>query len=157
MLQSTNRGQGGDPRKHQESMPTNETSRQDSLDQTYPGKQPNRERRVWDQRPDVAPDRLAARPPLFSLSPPRILQTLHSLPGSIRYMQPTSPGADLEINWLPTSGSILAMTPLMRLYWPLPQAMNGTSRRSAATTRVDCNRGPGAAICLLSLKTGTAA
>jgi hypothetical protein len=42
------------------------------------------------------------------------------------YMQPTSPGADLEINWLPTSGSIPAMTPLMRLYWPLPEAMNGT-------------------------------
>jgi hypothetical protein len=42
------------------------------------------------------------------------------------YFQPTSPGADLEINWLPTSGSIPAMTPLMRLYWPLPDALNGT-------------------------------
>jgi hypothetical protein len=42
------------------------------------------------------------------------------------YMQPTSPGADLEINWLPTSGSIPTMTPLMRLYWPLPEALDGT-------------------------------
>jgi hypothetical protein len=42
------------------------------------------------------------------------------------YFQPTSPGADLEINWLPTSGSIPAMTPLMRLYWPLPEALSGT-------------------------------
>jgi hypothetical protein len=42
------------------------------------------------------------------------------------YMQPTSPGADKEINWLPTTGSIPMMTPLMRLYWPLPPALNGT-------------------------------
>jgi hypothetical protein len=42
------------------------------------------------------------------------------------YMQPTSPGADKEINWLPTSGSIPMMTPLMRLYWPLPIALDGT-------------------------------
>jgi hypothetical protein len=32
------------------------------------------------------------------------------------YMQPTSPGADKEINWLPTSPTISMMTPLMRLY-----------------------------------------
>jgi hypothetical protein len=42
------------------------------------------------------------------------------------YMQPTSPGADLEVNWLPTSGSIPTPTPLMRLYWPLPAALDGT-------------------------------
>jgi hypothetical protein len=42
------------------------------------------------------------------------------------YLQPTSPGADKEINWLPTSASIPMMTPLMRLYWPLPPALNGT-------------------------------
>ena len=42
------------------------------------------------------------------------------------YMQPTTPGADKEINWLPTSGSIPMMTPLMRLYWPLPAALDGT-------------------------------
>ncbi|MGB9435693.1 MAG: DUF1254 domain-containing protein [Candidatus Acidiferrum sp.] len=42
------------------------------------------------------------------------------------YLQPTSPGADKEINWLPTSGSIPSMTPLMRLYWPLPPVLNGT-------------------------------
>jgi hypothetical protein len=42
------------------------------------------------------------------------------------YMQPTSPGADKEINWLPTSASIPMMTPLMRLYWPLPAALHGT-------------------------------
>jgi hypothetical protein len=41
------------------------------------------------------------------------------------YLQPTSPGADKEINWLPTSGSIPMMTPLMRLYWPLPPALDG--------------------------------
>jgi hypothetical protein len=47
--------------------------------------------------------------------------------GSITiYMQPTSPGKDLEVNWLPTSGSIPAMTPLMRLYWPLPNALDGS-------------------------------
>ena len=42
------------------------------------------------------------------------------------YMQPTSPGSDKEINWLPSSGSISTMTPLMRLYWPLPPALDGT-------------------------------
>jgi len=42
------------------------------------------------------------------------------------YMQPTSPGADLEINWLPTSASIPTPTPLMRLYWPLAAALDGT-------------------------------
>jgi hypothetical protein len=42
------------------------------------------------------------------------------------YMQPTSPGKDKEINWLPTTGSIPMMTPLMRLYWPLPPALDGT-------------------------------
>jgi hypothetical protein len=41
------------------------------------------------------------------------------------YLQPTSPGADKELNWLPTSPSIPMMTPLMRLYWPLPPALNG--------------------------------
>ena len=29
------------------------------------------------------------------------------------YMQPTSPGSDKEINWLPTTGIIPMMTPLM--------------------------------------------
>jgi hypothetical protein len=42
------------------------------------------------------------------------------------YLRPTSPGADKEINWLSTSGSIPAPTPLMRLYWPLPPALDGT-------------------------------
>jgi hypothetical protein len=42
------------------------------------------------------------------------------------YMQPTSPGKDKEINWLPSSGSIPTPTPLMRLYWPLPTALDGT-------------------------------
>jgi len=41
------------------------------------------------------------------------------------YMQPTSPGADKELNWIPTSPSIPMMTPLMRLYWPLPPALDG--------------------------------
>jgi hypothetical protein len=41
------------------------------------------------------------------------------------YMQPASPGADLELNWLPTSGGIPALTPLLRLYWPLPEVLNG--------------------------------
>ena len=41
------------------------------------------------------------------------------------YLQPTSLGADKELNWIPTSGSIPMMTPLMRLYWPLPPALDG--------------------------------
>jgi hypothetical protein len=42
------------------------------------------------------------------------------------YMQPESPGADLEVNWLPSSAnSTGALTPLMRLYWPLASAMSG--------------------------------
>jgi DNA sulfur modification protein DndE len=42
------------------------------------------------------------------------------------YMQPTSPGKDLETNWLPSSATATgALTPLMRLYWPLPPALNG--------------------------------
>jgi hypothetical protein len=41
------------------------------------------------------------------------------------YLQPTSPGSDLEINWLPSSPSIPGVTPLMRLYWPLPSALEG--------------------------------
>jgi hypothetical protein len=40
------------------------------------------------------------------------------------HMQPDSPGADQEGNWLPTSASIPSMTPLMRLYWPLPNVFN---------------------------------
>lgn len=47
--------------------------------------------------------------------------------GSITiYMQPTSPGAGKEINWLPTSATIPTPTPLMRLYWPLKPVFNGT-------------------------------
>jgi hypothetical protein len=42
------------------------------------------------------------------------------------YMQPTSPGADKELNWLPSSASIPTPTPLMRLYWPLAPALNGS-------------------------------
>lgn len=42
------------------------------------------------------------------------------------YMQPDSPGAGLETNWLPSSASIPTPTPLMRLYWPLPAALDGT-------------------------------
>jgi len=42
------------------------------------------------------------------------------------YLQPTSPGVNKEINWLPPSPSIPAPTPLMRLYWPLPPALDGT-------------------------------
>jgi hypothetical protein len=46
--------------------------------------------------------------------------------GSIAiYPQPTSPGADLETNWLPTSASIPTPTPLMRLHWPLPNVFHG--------------------------------
>jgi hypothetical protein len=41
------------------------------------------------------------------------------------YLQPTSPGVDKELNWLPTSASIPMVTPLMRLYWPSPPALNG--------------------------------
>jgi hypothetical protein len=41
------------------------------------------------------------------------------------YLQPTSPGPDLETNWLPSSASIPGVTPLMRLYWPLAQALKG--------------------------------
>ena len=41
------------------------------------------------------------------------------------YLQPTSLGADKELNLIPTSGSIPMMTPLMRLYWPLPPALDG--------------------------------
>jgi hypothetical protein len=40
-------------------------------------------------------------------------------------LQPTSSGADKEINWLPTNGSIAMMTPLMRLYWPFRPALDG--------------------------------
>jgi hypothetical protein len=50
----------------------------------------------------------------------------HNPDGSLTiYLQPTSPGADKELNWIPTSASIPMMTPLMRLYWPLPPALDG--------------------------------
>jgi hypothetical protein len=42
------------------------------------------------------------------------------------YMQPTSPGSDLEVNWLPSAANAPgALTPLMRLYWPLEPALSG--------------------------------
>jgi hypothetical protein len=42
------------------------------------------------------------------------------------YMQPESPGADLETNWLPSGANAPgALTPLMRLYWPLARALSG--------------------------------
>jgi len=41
------------------------------------------------------------------------------------YIQPTSPGSDLEVNWLPSSGGPGDVTPLMRLYWPLPEVLHG--------------------------------
>jgi hypothetical protein len=41
------------------------------------------------------------------------------------YMQPESPGKDKEVNWLPSDGKIPGMTPLMRLYWPLPPVLAG--------------------------------
>ena len=41
------------------------------------------------------------------------------------YMQPTSPGTDKELNWLPSSGAIPTPTPLMRLYRPLAPALDG--------------------------------
>jgi hypothetical protein len=42
------------------------------------------------------------------------------------YIQPTSPGPDKESDWLPSSGSIPAVIPRMRLYWPLQPALDGT-------------------------------
>jgi hypothetical protein len=43
------------------------------------------------------------------------------------YMQSTSPGADRETNWLPSSADATgALTPLMRLYWPLPEALDSS-------------------------------
>jgi hypothetical protein len=48
------------------------------------------------------------------------------------YLQPTSPGADLDINWLPSSANIPTPTPLMRLYWPLAAALDGTWSPPAA-------------------------
>jgi hypothetical protein len=42
------------------------------------------------------------------------------------YMQPTSPGSGLEVNWLPSAAQAPgALTPLMRLYWPLSPALSG--------------------------------
>jgi hypothetical protein len=40
------------------------------------------------------------------------------------YIQQTSPGAGKEVNWLPSSGEAGDVTPLMRLYWPLPQVLS---------------------------------
>jgi hypothetical protein len=40
------------------------------------------------------------------------------------YIQPESPGADKEVNWLPSSGGAGDVTPLMRLYWPLPEVLH---------------------------------
>jgi hypothetical protein len=52
------------------------------------------------------------------------------------YLQPTGPGSDLEINWLPSSPSIPGVTPLMRLYWPLPPALKGGTWSSPAAVEV---------------------
>jgi len=42
------------------------------------------------------------------------------------YREPTRPGADLEVNWLLSAAHARgALTPLMRLYWPLPPALSG--------------------------------
>jgi hypothetical protein len=41
------------------------------------------------------------------------------------YIQQASPGADMEVNWLPSSGAAGDVTPLMRLYWPLPEVLHG--------------------------------
>ncbi|HTF18014.1 MAG TPA: DUF1214 domain-containing protein [Chryseolinea sp.] len=44
--------------------------------------------------------------------------------GLTLYVQHDSPGADLESNWLPApKGPFMAV---MRLYWPAPEAVNGT-------------------------------
>jgi hypothetical protein len=42
------------------------------------------------------------------------------------YIQPTSPGTDLEINWLPSSATVPGMTPLMCIYSPLPATLDDT-------------------------------
>ena len=42
------------------------------------------------------------------------------------YLQPTNPGPELEMNWLPSSASIPRVTPLLRLYWPLTPVLDGT-------------------------------
>ncbi len=40
------------------------------------------------------------------------------------YIQRDSPGADLELNWLPAPNGPFAV--FMRLYWPKPEAVNGS-------------------------------
>jgi hypothetical protein len=45
------------------------------------------------------------------------------------YLQNQSPGADKEANWLPTPEGVFNLT--MRLYWPKPEALNGSWQPSA--------------------------
>jgi hypothetical protein len=44
--------------------------------------------------------------------------------GITLYLQHDSPGKDKEANWLPAPGGIFRV--VMRLYWPKPEALNGT-------------------------------
>jgi hypothetical protein len=47
------------------------------------------------------------------------------------YLQAQSPGKDKESNWLPTpKGPFFAV---MRLYWPKPEALNGTWKQPPLT------------------------
>ena len=48
------------------------------------------------------------------------------------HMLPTSPGADLELNWLRTSAAIPALSPRLRLYWPLPEVLVAKCNPQAA-------------------------
>jgi hypothetical protein len=64
--------------------------------------------------------------PTTSVAPEAVIKGRQLWVANHFYMQSTSPGADKGISWLPTSASIPMMTPLMRLYWPLPNALDGT-------------------------------
>jgi hypothetical protein len=45
------------------------------------------------------------------------------------YMQKDSPGKALESNWLPAPDGEFSVT--NRIYWPKPEALNGTWKASA--------------------------
>jgi hypothetical protein len=81
----------------------------------------------WSLTMYELPSSLLVANPLnrYLLNSPMLPQFQRDADGGLTfYIQPESPGADLEANWLPAPQGPFFCA--MRLYWPKPDALDGT-------------------------------
>ena len=76
------------------------------------------------------PSRLLVANPLnrYLINSPMLADLKRDADGGLTlYIQHDSPGEDRESNWLPAPNGPFLM--FMRLYWPKPEALDGTWRQ----------------------------